>query len=127
MKLGVHQHPIVIYIYFKFHDIWFRGYLVIANYLDFNSIQELKLMIYQGQPDQTRSTSVPYIYNSAGFHWRTEYMLDIRKNSNTTCTALADTCMSVIRTILWGCLDSAAGKGARRCCRGREFDSRGGS
>ena len=32
----------------------------------------------------------------------------------------------------WGCLDSAVGRGdgeciTRRCCRGREFDSHGGS
>ena len=30
-----------IYIYFKFHEIRFRGYLVIANYMDFKSIQGL--------------------------------------------------------------------------------------
>ena len=29
-------------------------------------------------------------------------MLDIRKNSNTTCTALADTYISAIRTIFIG-------------------------
>ena len=29
-------------------------------------------------------------------------MLDIRKNSNTTCTALADTYISAIRTIFFG-------------------------
>ena len=41
MKLDVHQRLIVIYIYYKFHEIWFRGYLVIANYMDFKSIQGL--------------------------------------------------------------------------------------
>ena len=33
--------PQVIYIYFKFHEIRFRSYLVIANYMDFKSIQGL--------------------------------------------------------------------------------------
>ena len=47
------QRLIVIYIYFKFHEIRFRGYLVIANYMDFKSIQGLQLMNYQSQPDQT--------------------------------------------------------------------------
>ena len=28
-------------IYFKFHETLFRGYLVIANYMDFQSIQGL--------------------------------------------------------------------------------------
>ena len=33
--------------------------------------------------------------------------------------------------LFWGCLDSAVGRGdgkcsARQCCRGHEFDSRGG-
>ena len=33
--------------------------------------------------------------------------------------------------LVWGCLDSAVGRGdekcgARRCCRGREFESHGG-
>ena len=32
---------IVIYISFKFHEIRFRGNLVIANYMDFKSIQGL--------------------------------------------------------------------------------------
>ena len=41
MKLDVLQRLIVIYIYFKFHEIRFRGYLVIANYMDFQSIQGL--------------------------------------------------------------------------------------
>ena len=40
-KLDVHQWLIVIYIYFKFHEIQFRSYLVIANYMDFKSVQEL--------------------------------------------------------------------------------------
>ena len=35
------QHLIVIYFYFKFHEIQLRGYLVIANYMDFKSIQGL--------------------------------------------------------------------------------------
>ena len=30
-----------IYIHFKFHEIRFRGYLVIANYMDFKSIKGL--------------------------------------------------------------------------------------
>ena len=34
-KLDVHQCLIVIYICSKFHEIRFRGYLVIANYVDF--------------------------------------------------------------------------------------------
>ena len=34
-------------------------------------------------------------------------MLDIRKNSNTTCTAFADTCVSVIRTIFFGVVSIA--------------------
>ena len=41
MKLGVLQRLIVIYIYFKFNEIQFGGYLVIANYMDFKSIQGL--------------------------------------------------------------------------------------
>ena len=34
-------------------------------------------------------------------------MLDIRKNSNTTCTALADTYISAIRTIFLGVVSIA--------------------
>ena len=43
MKFDVHQHLIMIYTYtcFKFHEIRFRGYLVIANYMDFKLIQGL--------------------------------------------------------------------------------------
>ena len=43
MKRDVHQRLIVIYIYtyFKFHEIRFRGYLVMANCMDFQSIQGL--------------------------------------------------------------------------------------
>ena len=42
MKLDMHQPLIVIYTCFKFHEIWLsRGYLVIANYMDFKSIQGL--------------------------------------------------------------------------------------
>ena len=41
MKPDVLQRLRVIYIYFKFHEIQFRGYLVIANYMDFKSIQGL--------------------------------------------------------------------------------------
>ena len=40
-KLDVHQCLIVIYICFKFDEIRFRGYLVIANYMAFKSIQGL--------------------------------------------------------------------------------------
>ena len=40
-KLDVHQCLIVIYISIKFVEIWFRGYFVIANYMDFKSIQGL--------------------------------------------------------------------------------------
>ena len=29
------------YHHIKFHEIWFRVYLVMANYMDFKSIQEL--------------------------------------------------------------------------------------
>ena len=39
MKLDVLQRLIVIYIYFKFHEIRFRGYLVIANYMDLNQFK----------------------------------------------------------------------------------------
>ena len=35
-------------------------------------------------------------------------MLDIRKNSNTTCTILADTYISAIRTIFFGGVVSIA-------------------
>ena len=31
------------HIKFKFHEIRFRGYLVIANYMDFKSVQGLQL------------------------------------------------------------------------------------
>ena len=41
MALEVHQRLKVIYFYFKFHKIQFRGYLVIVNYMDFKSIQGL--------------------------------------------------------------------------------------
>ena len=41
MKLKLYQRLIVIYIQFKFHEIQFRGYLVMANYMDFKSIQGL--------------------------------------------------------------------------------------
>ena len=34
-------------------------------------------------------------------------MLDIRKNSNTACTALADTYISAIRTIFFGVVSIA--------------------
>ena len=40
-ELDVHQRLIVIYIYLKFHEIRFRVYLVIANYMDFKLIQGL--------------------------------------------------------------------------------------
>ena len=40
-KLNVHQCPIVIYIYSKFYEIRFKGYLVKAHYMDFKSIQGL--------------------------------------------------------------------------------------
>ena len=54
MKLDVHQHLIVIHFYLKFHEIHsVQGYLVIANYMEFKSIQILQLMNYQSQPDQT--------------------------------------------------------------------------
>ena len=52
----MHQHLIVIHVYilFKFPEIRFRGYLVIANYMDFISIQRLELLNYQGrQPNLT--------------------------------------------------------------------------
>ena len=38
-KLDVHQCLIVMYICSKFHIFRLRGYLVIANYMDFKSIQ----------------------------------------------------------------------------------------
>ena len=34
----MHQRLIAIYIYIKFHEIRLRGYLIIANYMDFKSI-----------------------------------------------------------------------------------------
>ena len=52
-KLYIHQCFMVIYICIKFDEILFRGYLVIANYMDFKPIQGLLLRNYQGQPDQT--------------------------------------------------------------------------
>ena len=33
----VHKRLIVINIYFMFHEIWFRGYLVMANFVDLKS------------------------------------------------------------------------------------------
>ena len=36
-QTDVHQCLIVTYICFKFHEIQFRGYLVIANYMEINS------------------------------------------------------------------------------------------
>ena len=48
IKLDMHHSLIVIYI---FHEIRFRGYLVMANYMDFISIKGLYLMNYQSQPD----------------------------------------------------------------------------
>ena len=50
----------MIYICFKFDEIWLRGYLVIANYMDFKSIQGLLHMNDQGQPDQTWHASHRY-------------------------------------------------------------------
>ena len=41
LKLNVLQCLTVIYFHFKFHKIQFSGYLVIANYMDFKSIQGL--------------------------------------------------------------------------------------
>ena len=41
MKLTVIQRLIVIYIYIRFHEIQFKGDLVIANYMDFKSVQGL--------------------------------------------------------------------------------------
>ena len=38
MKCGVHQRLIVLYIYLKFHEIRFRGYLVLANCMGFNPL-----------------------------------------------------------------------------------------
>ena len=36
MKLDLHEHLIVMYIYIKLHEIPFRGYLVMAYYnMDF--------------------------------------------------------------------------------------------
>ena len=62
-----------------------------------------------------------YSLNPAGFHWRTEY---------TTCSSLADTYISAVRTIFPGVVsiaqwvevtDSAelGGIVERRCCRDR--------
>ena len=41
MKLDVHQHLIVIYIYYKFDDLLFSIYLIMANFMDFKSIHGL--------------------------------------------------------------------------------------
>ena len=41
IKLDVHQRLTVIYIDFKVHEIRFRDYSVIANYMDFKSIKRL--------------------------------------------------------------------------------------
>ena len=46
IKCGVHQRLIAIYIYFKFHEIRFRAYLVTAKRMDFKSIQGLLLINY---------------------------------------------------------------------------------
>ena len=40
-KRHMHQRLAMIYIYFKFHRIRFKSDLVIVNYVDFKSIQEL--------------------------------------------------------------------------------------
>ena len=40
-KLHLHQCLVVIYIYLKFHEIRVGGYIVIANYMAFWSIQGL--------------------------------------------------------------------------------------
>ena len=40
-KLDFQQGIIMIYIYFKFHKILFGRYLVMANFMDFKSIQGL--------------------------------------------------------------------------------------
>ena len=40
------SNKIVIYICFKFHEIRFRSYLVIANHMDFKPIQGLNVMNY---------------------------------------------------------------------------------
>ena len=53
IKIDVHQHLIAIYISFKFHELRFRGYLVIAIYKHFKSIQGLYLMNCLSQPNQT--------------------------------------------------------------------------
>ena len=41
MDKPISLRGIVIYICSMFHEIRFRGYLVIANYMDFKSIQGL--------------------------------------------------------------------------------------
>ena len=41
MKLNAHHCLIVIYIYFKFHEIRFKDDLVIADYIDVKSVQGL--------------------------------------------------------------------------------------
>ena len=40
-KSNMHQRLVMIYICFKFHRIRFKSDLVIINYVDFKSIQEL--------------------------------------------------------------------------------------
>ena len=39
MKLYVHNHLMVIHIKFKFHEVSVIGYLVMAHFIDFKSIQ----------------------------------------------------------------------------------------
>ena len=41
MKHDVHQPLIEVYIYSKFHEFLFKGYLGMANCMDFISIQGL--------------------------------------------------------------------------------------
>ena len=38
MKIDLHQHITVIYVYFKFYKNLFGSYLVMANFMDFKSI-----------------------------------------------------------------------------------------
>ena len=59
------------------------------------------------QTAQMTSSYILYSLNPTGFLLQTEIMRRIRKNTYTTCTALADTYISAIRTILFGVVSIA--------------------
>ena len=54
MRLDMHQQIIHIYIYFKFHENLFSGYLFMSNFIDSKSIQGLQLScITEAKNDET--------------------------------------------------------------------------